>query len=100
MAAKHTKRKKSRKSVILRICIIAFTFYAAVMLVDMQVTLSERRQDLDELKQAYENQRLENKELERQLDMEMDDEYIERIARDKLDYVYPDERVFVDISGS
>lgn len=52
------------------------------------------------LEQQYEIQRLENKELERQIAAGIDEEYITRVARDKLDYVYPDEKVFIDISGN
>lgn len=92
--------QKNRKSFVFRLCIFAFVVYAAVMLVDMQVTLADRNQELEQLALSYETQRLENKELERRLAAGVDDDYIERIARDELDYVYPDERVYIDISGS
>lgn len=91
---------KNRKSVILRLCMVLVVTYAAIYLIDMQVTLSARAEQLDELTQAVEAQRLANKELERQLEAGVDEEYIENVARDKLDYVYPNERVFIDISGS
>lgn len=94
------KQKKGRKSYILRLCMVVIVAYAAVSLIDMQVTLSARAQERDELQQRVETQRIANKELERQIAAGVDEEYIERVARDKLDYVYPDERVFVDISGS
>jgi cell division protein FtsB len=96
-------RKKNRKSLILRFCILAFVIYAAVMIVDMQVTLTEQQRHLDALTSTRDMQFLENKELERRIGENqdgMDEEYIERVARDRFDYVYPDERVFYDISGS
>jgi cell division protein FtsB len=96
-------RKKIRKSLILRFCILAFVIYAAVMIVDMQVTLTEQQRHLDVLSMNRDAQFLENKELERRIGENqdgMDEEYIERVARDRFDYVYPDERVFYDISGS
>jgi cell division protein FtsB len=97
-------RKKIRKSMVLRLCVFAIVVYAVVMIVDMQMTLTEQQRQLGSLAETYEFQRLENKELERQLERQaedgMDREYIERIARDEFDYVYPDERVFKDISGS
>ena len=40
-----------------------------------------------------------NAEIEAILNNEDNDEYIARIARDKLGYVSPGERVFVDISS-
>lgn len=94
------KRKKNRKNIILRVCIFAFVVYAAVILIDMQVNLADKKQELIALELTIEAQRLENAELERQLDAGADDEYIERVARDQLDYVYPEERVYIDISGS
>jgi cell division protein FtsB len=74
--------------------------YAAVLLIDLQVTLASRKQELAELQQKYEEKRIANKELELQLQQGMDEEYVERIAREKLDYVAPDEKVYIDISGS
>jgi len=94
------KLKKTRKNLILRICIFLFVVYSAVKLVDMQMSLSARKQDLEELKVKYEIQRLANKDLERQLTQGVDDEYIERVAHEKLEYVAPDERVYIDISGN
>lgn len=94
------QKKKNGKNIILRICIFAFVVYAAVQLVDMQITLGNRRQELEELRVRYETQRLANKDLERQLAQGVDEEYIERTAREKLEFVAPDERVYIDISGS
>lgn len=94
------KQNKPRKNVILRLCIFAFVLYAAVMLVDMQVQLASRKQEADELAARVDEQFLANKELERRLQAGAGDEYIERVAREELDYVYPDEKVFIDISGS
>lgn len=92
--------QKTRKSIIVRLCVFAFVAYAAITLIDMQVTLAERKQEAELLARRLEVQRIANKDLERQLAAGVDQEYIERVARDQLDYVYPDERVYIDISGS
>lgn len=96
----HKQKKKSRKNFIMRLCVFAFVVYAAVLLIDMQVTLSSRKQELETLRVSVREQELANKELERQLADGVDDAYIEREARAKLDYVYPNEWVFIDMSGS
>jgi len=83
-----------------RICIFAFVIYATVLLIDMQINLGHRRRQLSELEQRVENQRIANKELERQLSQNMDQQYIERIAREMLGFISPDETVYIDISGS
>jgi len=93
-------KKKSRKNIFLRLILPVVAIYATVMLVDMQVTLSQRQQELEELRQQYKMQDIENAELERQISAKIDDDYVERFARDNLDYVAPNERVFIDISGS
>ncbi len=104
-AAKKQKRqrknhKQSRKSIVLRVCVFLFVAYAAVLLIDMQINLAGRRERLNALKEEYEEKRIANKELELALQQGMDEEYVERIAREKLDYVAPDEKVYIDISGS
>jgi len=66
----------------------------------MQINLANRRRQLIELEQRVEIQRIANKELERQLAQGMDQMYIERIARERLGFIDPDETVYIDISGS
>ena len=95
-----TRKTKSRKSILLRLVFFAFVLYAAVYLVDMQVTLTNRKSEIEALRTQYDEKYLANKELKRQLDAGTDEEELERIARDRLEYVAPDERVYIDISGS
>jgi len=97
---KKRREAAARKNLILRICVFAFVVYAAFILVEKQAEITASRQMLETMQHSVEMQRLKNKELARQLENDMDEETIERIARDKLDYVYPDEIVFFDISGS
>lgn len=94
------KKKVGRKSLMLRLCIFAFVVYAVVLLIDMQIDIANRNRQLNELAQRVETQRISNKELERQLAMGMDQEHIERVARERLGFIAPDETVFVDVSGS
>ena len=94
-----TRKKKGRKNLIFRICIFAFVAYAAVLLIDMQISLAGRKRQHNELRDRVEIQRIANKELERQLTQDMNSEYVERIARERLDFLAPDEKVYIDISG-
>lgn len=98
--SKPEKTTKPRKSVFFRLGIAVFAVYAVVTLLDMQISLAERREEAAILQEQLETQRVENKELERQLAAGTDEEYVEKAARDQLDYAYPDEQVFIDISGS
>ena len=93
------KTQKKPFRFITRVLLAVFAVYAALTLVDAQVRLAERRHELEILQARHETQRLENRELERQLADDMTREDIERIAREQLDFVAPDQRVFIDISG-
>ena len=98
--SKAVQKKSKRGSIILRVCIFAFVVYAMVHLIDMQINMAARRRQLVELEQRVETQRIANRELERQLEQGMDEQYIERIARERLGFVAPNETVYIDISGS
>lgn len=98
MAAEGLRKKK--KGLFLRILTLCVLIYVAVSFVQLQVELSEKRGELALLEKQVEDQLLENQELRSLLDMRQDDAYIERVARDRLDYAYPDEKVYIDISGN
>ena len=98
---KKVSRKKSRHKglMLLRVALAAIVLYASVSLIDMQINLTARRRQVSELEQRVETQRIANKELERQLAQGMGQEDVERIARERLGFISPDETVFVDVSG-
>ena len=56
------------------------------------------QQQLVAMEEQVELQRLKNKDAK--LSLREDSNTLERTAREKLDYAHPDERVFVDISGT
>ena len=62
--------------------------------------IMEKKQELQYIKNQCEEQTLQNQELENVLSTGSELDHIERIAREKLGYAYPDERVYVDTSGS
>lgn len=94
------KKRKYKKSPIMRMCVVAFSCYIVFVMIGLQVEISNRREELETIKNKTEIQRIANKETERLLTMGQDDEYVERIARERLGFTYPDERVLIDISGS
>ena len=94
------KKKKGWKAILLGIVLGFFAVYLVVSLLDMQVKLSQREKELADVQQQVEVQEVENKELERRISTGMDDEKLERDAKEQLDYAGEDERVFIDMSGS
>ncbi len=98
--ATNTKRVKSAtpKTLAKVLGIAAVCVYAAYTLVDQQITLSKNRQVAEEYKAKISEAQTENKRLEDELSKAGTDEYLERVAREKLGLVKANERVFIDIT--
>ena len=95
------KRKKQRGSLLLKLAIFAFAAYVVFALVNQQVQINEKSQELADLQEQVETQKIKNEDMKHALnaDEEETKEYIERVAREDLDYAKPGERVFVNIAG-
>jgi len=70
--------------------------YLAASLINLQIQINQKDNDLSELKAQQREQLLKNQEIERLINDENQDEYAEKIARDKLNYAYPNERVIIN----
>ncbi len=92
-------KRKKRVGLATKIFVAAFSVYAAFTLVSLQIRIGSKEEEQKLLEAQVEEQSLRNAEIEALLNSEENDEYIARIARDKLGYVLPGERVFVDISS-
>lgn len=77
---------------------LAFTVYAIVNIISVQVSLSDKRAELAALEQKKAEIQLENEEYERLLSLDDEDEYMREVAMEKLDYAYPTEIRFYDTS--
>lgn len=94
------KGTKKRRSIFLRLILIGFLCYGLISFFMLQMDLAQKDQELREINKKIQTQQQTNEELKTMLGEEHYSEYIARIAREKLGYVYPDERIFVDVSGS
>ena len=92
------KQKKTSKSRLLKIAVCLFVVYIAYSIVVQQLEIRDRTITLEAVQQQCQQQIEENKEVERLLAMSADKDYIERIARERLGYAYPDEKVYIDSS--
>jgi len=94
------RKKKTRLSALaVRLGLVCLMAYLVVALVSAQVDLVAKRQQLDSVTQQVQQQQTKNDELQRTLGTDDENAYVERIARDKLGYALPDERIYVDMSG-
>lgn len=60
--------------------------------------IKERKDKVDELNAQYDQQVAENENLQDIIDNSDKDSYIERVAREKLGYVKPGEKVYYNIT--
>lgn len=89
----------SKLNVFLRFAVITFCIYIVVVLFNLQVQLKEKREELDRLNAQIAVEEEIKTENQRFINSEDKEEYIERMARDKLGFARPDERVFYNIGG-
>ncbi len=90
---------KKRKSILLRILFLIFTIYMIISLTSLQVQLIGLKRELNTKTAHYNEINLEFQEALHLLDSGNETELIEKTARERLGYYYPDEEVHIDISG-
>ena len=95
---KKQKRAPLLPRFFLRAGLVLIGGYLVAGLVFNQVDIAAKQKEQD-LENQLEQQRQQNDELERVLESGSDLEIIERVARDKLGYAKPNERVFIDVTG-
>ncbi len=100
-----TKKRKKRRNWVLTIAVIGFSLYIAVTIVEQQIKINKARAQLSELNDTISIQKINNEELKNVADaVDSEDlssfsDYIERMARENLDYVKNGEVVYINIAG-
>lgn len=100
MQAKKKRRKTQKHSFILSVALLLVAGYFAISFISSLLEIREKEQEVDNVKAQYEAQLADNEKLQAVVDGGDEKEYIERIAREKLGYVMPDEKVYYDITPS
>ena len=94
------KQNGQRKSILLRLMILGICVYMIATLAGLWQELGASRQKLRELEQEAQATANDIEKLKSILADGSEAKVIEKAARERLGYVYPDEQVFIDISGS
>lgn len=89
-------KRKAKKVKILKLALLVFSVYVVVSFVVVQVDISARRETLEAAQNELKQQEYLNKEIMSILNSGENSDYIMKIAREKLGFVFPEERVFVD----
>jgi len=86
------KKKKLYK----RLLIFLVLIYAIFTLINQQKVLNQYSKTSKELTKQIEDEEIYNKELVAEKDNVNSEEFIEQMAREKLDMYYPNEKVYLD----
>ncbi len=96
------KIKRYKGSLLLKIAIFCFAVFLVSVMVGQQVSIGQKKAELEQLEEKLKDQIIVNDELRYDLEGENagSDEYAEKVARRELDYVKPGERVFYNVGGN
>ncbi len=99
--AKEKQKGKIAPGRLLAVVLVGlFVLYFIYIMIWQQVMLSKKNKEIDALEEKISAATQQTEQLKEQLSSMEDPEYIERIAREKLGLVRPNERVFVDANKS
>ena len=96
------RRKRKKKVVVKTLVRVFFVLLLLSMLaayISNQVTISSKHAEMDTLNEQIAQQKTENEEMQRILSGDAD-QITEWVARDSYNYAAPNERIFVDVTGS
>ena len=97
---KAKKRKPQKHSFILTLALLLAVGYFVISFISAQLEIREKEKQAAEVRAQVEQQQAENERLQAVVDGGDEKQYIERVAREKLGYVMPDEKVYYDITPS
>ena len=91
--------KKRKRRIVVIVAVIAITIYVGISMVFITNSYRDKSQEIQQVQQQIDEQTVLNQEYQAMIDQGVDDEYIQKLAREKLGLVYPDERVYIDMGG-
>ena len=94
---KSSKRVQS-KSFILTLALVLLLGYFVITFIGNQLELRDANAEKNQLTEALQMQLAENERIQSIVDSEDKSDYIEQVAREKLGYVMPGEKVFYDVT--
>ena len=85
---------------VVTVGVLFLVFFVSFHLVRLQVELAEKKAVLAKLEEQKQELMISNAEKKEMIENSDQNEFIERIAREYFDFAYPDEQIYIDISGS
>lgn len=94
------KNRKKKKIIWTKLFVFIFFLYALFVIANQQFTIYKLNKTKKEISKEIEVSKMENEKLKDMLKNASDMEHIERMAREQLGLVKPEETVYVDQSSS
>lgn len=92
-------KKQKRKSVLIRVGVIAFACYILFTLVSLKIEIERSKKEVQELNNQIEDQEIINEELEKTLSDDNLDDAIRRAAEEQ-GYTAQGEEIYIDAAGN
>lgn len=93
-------KRMLKKYKIIKFSIIVFIVYFLFSFIKIEMQISEKKESLLSVQEDIKTIQSNNDKLSEILSSGEESGYIERVAREKLGFLYPDERVFINIFGN
>lgn len=89
---------KRGKPSIWALILAVFFLYFCYVLIDQQKVIMARESEIARIQEKIGEEQMTNEELTKQREIINSDEYVEKVAREKLGMVKKEERIFIDIN--
>lgn len=86
----------SKKKKLIFVIVSLFLVYFTVTFIDQQKLLDSKSNQIKDIEEKIANEQKVNEELNRQKEIINSDEYVEKVAREKLGMVKGGEKIFID----
>lgn len=90
---------KHRRGIIFYLLVALILVYIGVKIFQVQGRIAEKQAELAEIEGKIEKTTIDNINLEKEVEGELTQEQIERIARERLGLISPDEQIYINITG-
>lgn len=95
---KNLSRPRPLKSIALGFLFTCFAFYLGITAIETAIKINETNDKINLAKSEYEKIVSDNEYTSNLLKNADEKDIIERIARERLGYVFPDEKIFQDVN--
>lgn len=99
MAGKKSKKSKRRNSFLLTVCFVSLAIVFVISLISIKKDINSLKEEVKERQAQCDEINAANEELQSIVDSGNQDEYIEKVAREKYGYIKPGDRVYQDIAA-